>query len=216
MFSNSNSNGYVYLLQADGTNNFKIGYSVNPIQRKKAIESNSPIPLNLIKSYQSETAYQDEQKLHKMFAHRRLHGEWFTFESVSHAEELLNEFFRMKTIKDIVNAGNLVEHKYNPDLLNHDYNKILNFIEDENHRLSLRRNSILIAILKDQAIIKTVTKNIIPDNGTSFKKLEKAFMDYLGYPIKLNLSPFTKQEIEIINEYKNNIDDINRVLSIFG
>jgi hypothetical protein len=84
---------FVYLLHAEGSDRFKIGHSNNPEGRCQKIRQQSPFPISLVCSYMVINAYECEQKLHKMFSHRRIHGEWFVFESKDHARGLIDEFF---------------------------------------------------------------------------------------------------------------------------
>ena len=84
---------FVYLLHAEGSDRFKIGHSNNPEGRCQKIRQQSPFPISLVCSYMVINAHECEQKLHKMFSHRRIHGEWFVFESKDHARGLIDEFF---------------------------------------------------------------------------------------------------------------------------
>ena len=84
---------YVYLLHAEGSDRFKIGHSNNPEGRCQKIRQQSPFPISLVCSYIVINAHECEQKLHKMFSHRRIHREWFVFESRDHARGLIDEFF---------------------------------------------------------------------------------------------------------------------------
>ena len=96
--NNIQQSGFVYILHAEGTNRFKIGYSAKPQNRCQDINQQSPFPIKLIHYYPSDDAYRDEQKLHKMFNHRRVHGEWFFFDSVEHIKGLIDEFFEIKLV----------------------------------------------------------------------------------------------------------------------
>ena len=89
--------GFVYILHAEGTNRFKIGYSADPEKRCQSVSQQSPFSIVLIHSYPSDNAYRDEQKLHNMFSNRRVHGEWFCFDSIEHIKVLIDEFFEIKS-----------------------------------------------------------------------------------------------------------------------
>ena len=92
--------GFVYILHAEGTDRFKIGYSINPVARCYSISQQSPFPISLIHCYPSCDAATDEQRLHETFKHRRVYGEWFSFESIEHAKGLIDEFFRIRMLLD--------------------------------------------------------------------------------------------------------------------
>ena len=81
--------GYVYLINAEKTDLYKIGITKRaPEKRLKALQTGSPTKLILINAYQSEYYKQIETILHRMsypkkyieddFEH--LLGEWFKFE----------------------------------------------------------------------------------------------------------------------------------------
>lgn len=105
--------GFVYILHAEGTNRFKIGYSADPEKRCQSVSQQSPFPIVLIHSYPSDNAYKDEQKLHNMFSNRRIHGEWFCFDSIEHIKVLIDEFFEIKSLaKSTKPIPVLVRHSY--------------------------------------------------------------------------------------------------------
>lgn len=108
---------FVYVLQAEGTNRFKIGYSSNPEQRCQVINLQSPFPIKLICSYPSNNAFRDEQKLHKIFVNRRVHGEWFIFESIEHIKGLIDEFYEIKSMALDVEDYILDESEKNKTIL---------------------------------------------------------------------------------------------------
>lgn len=83
---------YVYLLHALGTNRFKIGQSKSPVKRQDTINNlSSPFPIKLIACYSVPDSYKEEQRLHSEFRSKRVHGEWFEFDSVNQAKELMVE-----------------------------------------------------------------------------------------------------------------------------
>lgn len=68
--------GRVYLLWAEYTSMFKIGYTAGCVgQRAVAIESCSPIRLRVIGDIPG--TYQTERQWHKTLQQFRAHGEWF-------------------------------------------------------------------------------------------------------------------------------------------
>lgn len=69
--------GYLYLVQALGTDRFHIGLT-NQIERRfHDLQRNSPFPLKLIISAYSPNPQAQELRLHKLFGEWKLHGEWF-------------------------------------------------------------------------------------------------------------------------------------------
>lgn len=83
--------GFIYLIRAIGTNRYKIGFAVNVEQRLKRIQTSSPFPLFLIKVVPGTP--KKEAQLHKMYAHCRVHGEWFEFHvltTIWHAMDLVS------------------------------------------------------------------------------------------------------------------------------
>lgn len=76
------SEGYVYLIQAKNSNRFKIGMSENPEARLMQIQTMSPLELELIGYYWSDSMYQEEQKWHTRLQEFRVQGEWFQLSEV--------------------------------------------------------------------------------------------------------------------------------------
>lgn len=79
---------YVYLLQLEGLDVFKIGFSKNPKQRVKNLQTGSPYKFILIDSYQSHRYTQIEGSLHRRFASQKvdedeykLQGEFFKLDN---------------------------------------------------------------------------------------------------------------------------------------
>lgn len=71
--------GYVYLIHAQGTSRYKIGRSINPPERTKDLQKQSPYLLKIVDQFYSPDAITDEFKLHQKFSKVRVHGEWFEF-----------------------------------------------------------------------------------------------------------------------------------------
>ena len=85
----SSSTCYVYLM-VDTTNNFhKIGISNNPKYREHTLQSDKPtIELLYAKEYPSRTiAEAFEAALHRVYANKRIRGEWFNLDA-SDIEEI--------------------------------------------------------------------------------------------------------------------------------
>jgi hypothetical protein len=65
---------YVYLMVNEDTSLIKIGTSKKPQYREKTLRSQEP-KINIIAKWQCDK--QIEKKLHAMFDHRKVRGEWF-------------------------------------------------------------------------------------------------------------------------------------------
>lgn len=74
--SMSYKNGSVYLMKADN-GVYKIGMSVNPVQRMLSLERTLPYDLELIHTIQSKRMKHLERYFHDLFKESRLKGEWF-------------------------------------------------------------------------------------------------------------------------------------------
>lgn len=62
----------------------KIGRTIDPLKRFAAVRSSCPAPIKhfaWVHVEGRELAMQIEAELHAAFAHRRLHGEWFRFDT---------------------------------------------------------------------------------------------------------------------------------------
>lgn len=66
---------YIYVIKCG--NELKIGYSVNPEARVKAIQTSRAEPVTLEWKRERADAAQLEKYLHRMFSKHRLGGEWF-------------------------------------------------------------------------------------------------------------------------------------------
>ncbi|MBH8566753.1 GIY-YIG nuclease family protein [Nostoc sp. CENA67] len=74
--------GTVYLVNAKGTNRYKIGYTNRRIEERLAELSGgqSPFPLVVTKTILVEDAHTVELGFHHKFADCRKYGEWFEFD----------------------------------------------------------------------------------------------------------------------------------------
>lgn len=71
------SPGYVYMIYAAEVGLFKIGVTKDPQARLKALQNASPDKLELVWSVPAMDTLAVEKKLHRYFAQRHHHGEWF-------------------------------------------------------------------------------------------------------------------------------------------
>ncbi len=67
----------VYFVLARRTNLVKIGVSDDPRSRLSALQTGSPIKLEIVAEMPGDERY--ERVLHESFAEYRIHGEWFRF-----------------------------------------------------------------------------------------------------------------------------------------
>lgn len=81
---NEQEKGYVYLIRAVGTNNYKIGVTRNdPQHRLAGLKTGSPHELCVIQSAYVENYKSKESWLHKEFHCYQMNGEWFSFDGDS-------------------------------------------------------------------------------------------------------------------------------------
>ena len=71
------ANGLVYLYRAEGTSRYKIGKTRQIKVRHKALQKQSPYPLQLLKAIKTSDMTALERELHSRFAAFQVHGEWF-------------------------------------------------------------------------------------------------------------------------------------------
>lgn len=72
--------GYVYLMHGIGTPWYKIGLSVDTRVRLKQLGTRSPFRIKLIHSIKTNDMSETEAYFHRLFNHKRAHGEWFTLD----------------------------------------------------------------------------------------------------------------------------------------
>lgn len=84
---------YVYLIQLEGTDVYKIGFSKNPKQRIKSLQTANPYKLVLIDLYKTKRYTQIEKNLHRRFASYKVDEDEY---------KLQGEFFQLnvKTVND--------------------------------------------------------------------------------------------------------------------
>lgn len=78
---------YVYLIQVEGTDIYKIGFTKNhPSKRLKNLQVGNPIKLILVDSYASKRATQVEAALHNRFSGYKVNEDEYN---------LMGEFFKL-------------------------------------------------------------------------------------------------------------------------
>lgn len=72
----------IYLVQAEGTSNFKIGITNQKLEERIAqLQTGNSDPLSLRSSFKTSYGTKLETQLHRHFGAKRKEGEWFQFES---------------------------------------------------------------------------------------------------------------------------------------
>jgi len=72
----------VYLIQAEGTNSYKIGFTNNkPTERLKQLQTGNGTKLELVKEFKTKYGSKLEGQLHRHFRSKRTEGEWFMLET---------------------------------------------------------------------------------------------------------------------------------------
>ena len=67
----------VYLIQLENSELFKIGYSKNPSERLRALQTANGGRLELIEAIETDFGYKLEKHLHRHYSLKRKIGEWF-------------------------------------------------------------------------------------------------------------------------------------------
>ncbi|MGL4618706.1 MAG: GIY-YIG nuclease family protein [Chroococcidiopsis sp.] len=95
--------GCIYLIEAVGTNRFKVGRSSNLDIRIEQLRNQSPYPLKIVKQFNSLDSITEEALLHKLLAPTRIHGEWFSLNEPNF-NLFLKFHFRPKTFDAVGNC----------------------------------------------------------------------------------------------------------------
>lgn len=69
--------GFVYLMRCGLTNFYKIGRAKDVNNRRKAIQLCNPHTIVVVWKIRTTNMQRLEQRMHRMFAAKRVHGEWF-------------------------------------------------------------------------------------------------------------------------------------------
>ena len=82
----------IYLINAQDTNLYKIGYTENLENRIKSLQTGCPHKLKTIKSVVG--TLRQEKELHRFWNHTRKSGEWFEFNDfmVRRTKDIMEEF----------------------------------------------------------------------------------------------------------------------------
>ena len=90
--ADENNDKNVYLIVDEGKQYCKIGYSQRPNERLSGIQTGNPLKLHIYGTIKGDV--RTEKSLHKRFAHLRLQGEWFKYDS-----EII-EYFNKELLDD--------------------------------------------------------------------------------------------------------------------
>lgn len=77
---NHTTSGFIYVIQAENFQRYKIGFSKHPEQRIAQLQTGSPFKLNLIASWPGTE--RQEKQIHFNLSHCRQAGEWFEIASL--------------------------------------------------------------------------------------------------------------------------------------
>lgn len=89
------SEGHIYLLQAEGIHRFKIEFSQQNLSRNQIINDVSPFSLKVVEIFPSFNPEFDLAKLYEIFTAHRVQSDWFEFDSPEYATGLIQEYFRI-------------------------------------------------------------------------------------------------------------------------
>lgn len=103
--------GYIYLLQANDTDYFKVGITTSSIEKRiKQLQTGSPVKITCIKYFYSEDFYRKiEGTIHRLWAHKKfidenflhLSGEWFKL-NTEDVENFIILCFKIETNLKII------------------------------------------------------------------------------------------------------------------
>ena len=74
---------FVYAIMEEDTKNIKLGISRNPEARLKQLQIGNSSRLHLVGYRKAENRFKDEKTLHQKNEAYRIHGEWFSNESLN-------------------------------------------------------------------------------------------------------------------------------------
>lgn len=77
-------NGYIYLIHAIGTSNYKIGKtSQNPQKRLADLQTGNHCKLRLLEQIEVDNMDMAESQMHAEYKRNRFEGEWFAFDDIA-------------------------------------------------------------------------------------------------------------------------------------
>lgn len=96
---------YVYLINEEGTENYKIGVTKKDINKRiKELQTGNGSRLILSSYFVSDKPYKLESMLHRKYEDRKAEGEWFYFDGLNAKQEFMEscKFYQgiINTLKD--------------------------------------------------------------------------------------------------------------------
>jgi predicted GIY-YIG superfamily endonuclease len=92
------TSGFIYLVQIQESNLYKIGYSKNVIQRLATLQTANALELIIVERFFSLNARYLEREIHKHYEAQRVRGEWFQL-----SNDLIKDFIHTINNLDKVN-----------------------------------------------------------------------------------------------------------------
>lgn len=99
------SDGFVYLIQAIGTPKVKIGYSTDPKSRLKTLKTGSPVHLRLIQTWAASA--EDEKAIHRLMGRTNSHLEWFAMPVVT-VKSIIDNYFSSRSVIPVLSASDML------------------------------------------------------------------------------------------------------------
>lgn len=81
-FHVSKKSGFVYVINMDGTNFYKIGTSINVEKRIGSIKTNNPFDIIVIFKIHVNGCFAVEKSIHQTFIDKKHRGEWYKLSEV--------------------------------------------------------------------------------------------------------------------------------------
>ena len=91
-YNNNYGVGFVYILNVEKTNLYKIGKSINVESRLNQIQTSTPFKLLLHKSYKCNNYDKIEKNLHGIYKDKKVQGEWFnlSYSDLNYIDEYMS------------------------------------------------------------------------------------------------------------------------------
>lgn len=95
------SAGYLYLVQAGDTNNYKIGIATSLKKRIIGIQSGNHLKVRIVKWCKVSHVRQKEKELHTKYKENNTINEWFYFEDISEIISKFDNFILNTTLEQV-------------------------------------------------------------------------------------------------------------------
>ncbi len=93
--------GYIYLVRAGDTNNYKIGISTSIKKRLVSIQNGNHLKVELIKWCKVSQFREKEKELHDKFKEYNTINEWFLFNEITDVLEMIDKYILNTSIEQI-------------------------------------------------------------------------------------------------------------------